>query len=336
MNDPRFDDERPETDLERLLQAAGPRERPSAEVAAAVRAAVADEWRATVSARRARTSRTRWFAAAASVAAAVVAVWLVVPRLTSPVQVAAVQRVEGPAQVRHGDDGEWQALDARGTVLGTDVVRTAAGGRVALRRLDGLEIRIDTGTTVAFRAIDQATLESGRIYVDAGPARDNADGFTVGTPLGNVRHLGTQYSVALLPEALDVAVREGQVAIDGHGDEPVVGHAGERLRLATDGRIARESVPPHDASWRWAESIAPAFEIDGRSLDAFLAWAARETGRQLVYGSPAVARTAEELQLKGSVAGMSPETAVAAVMTTTPSLRHRYSGAQLRIEPAGN
>jgi ferric-dicitrate binding protein FerR (iron transport regulator) len=287
-----------------------------------------------VSSRRERPSNTKWLGAVAAAAAIGAVAWLVVPRLATPIQVASVVRVEGPVQLRHGDDGDWQSLAVGTLVRDTDIVRTAAGSRVALRRADGLEIRVDAGTALTFSGLDTATLDAGRIYVDAGAANGHADRFTVATALGDVRHLGTQYSVALAPEGLNVAVREGSVAIDGRSSASLVAHAGERLTLATDGHVARGSVAPQDPSWRWAQAIAPAFEIDGRSLDAFLTWAARESGRQLVYDSAAAAHTAEELQLKGSVAGMEPEAAVAAVMATAPSLQHRFAGTQLRIEPA--
>ena len=65
----------------------------------------------------------------------------------------------------------------------------------------------------------------------------------------------------------------------------------------------------------------------------FLAWAARETGRRLVYASPAVAQRAEQTLLKGSVDDLSPQQAVAAVLATTPTLEARFAGAQLRIAP---
>ena len=84
----------------------------------------------------------------------------------------------------------------------------------------------------------------------------------------------------------------------------------------------------------WAQSVAPPFTIENRSLDEFLSWVARETGRQLVYGSTEVAREAESTVLKGSVAELASEQAIGAVLATTPLLRHRIAGSQLRIDRA--
>jgi ferric-dicitrate binding protein FerR (iron transport regulator) len=332
MQDDHDDDTRAGDDakLEALLRTAGPRPQPPADVTAAVRAAVADEWRAAVASRRPRRPLAPWLAAAA-VAAAAVGVWLLAPGMLQPSPgIATVARLTGAVEYRHAGSDAWQALDAAASVASGDEVRTLPMGRVSLRVPDGLELRLDAGTTVAFDDDDAARLQRGRVYVDAG---SGAGAFTVATALGDVHHLGTRYSVALAGDTLDVAVREGSVAVD-HDRKPVVARAGERITLQRDGRLLRSQVLRYGEQWQWAQAVAPTLAIDGRTLDELLAWAARETGRQLVYTSPEAAREAEQTVLKGSVEGLSPEEAVAAVLTTTPSLEHRWAGAQIRIAHA--
>ncbi|HET7202374.1 MAG TPA: FecR family protein [Steroidobacteraceae bacterium] len=331
MNDER---EPPDTgddaDLAALLRAAGPRLAPPPDVAAEVRAGVAAEWRAAVAARRPRRRTSPWLAAA-SVAALAVGAWLLAPPwMPAPASVATVARTAGPVEYRSSTEDVWQPLAVATRLQRGDQVRTSAAGRVALRREDGLEVRLDAATALTLEAADTTRLETGRLYVDAGRADSRAGAFAVATPFGNVRHLGTQYSVGLANDALAVAVREGSVAVEGDAP-PVVARAGERLTVQRDGRVARSAVEPHGDEWRWAQSVAPEFAIDGRTLDEFLVWAARETGRQLVYTSAEAAREAEQTVLKGAVAGLPPEDAVAAVLTTTPSLEHGFAGSQLRI-----
>ena len=326
---PGSDDDR---DLAALLRAAGPRDQASAEMRAQVQAAVAAEWRATVEARQ----RRRQFVpllAVASVATIAVATWLAQPLLRQEAgPVATVALMTGAVQVRHADAGRWLALAATDKVNAGDELQTASDGRVALRLHDGLEVRLDTQTQLTLADAGSARLERGAVYVDAGAtAHSKAASFVLGTPAGDVRHLGTQYAVRALDGTVLVNVREGSVAI-GQGRDRIVGSAGEQLSVTSSGAVVRTTIAPRDTQWAWVESIAPPFAIEGRPLDNFLAWAARETGRQLVYTSPAAAAAAASIELKGSVAGLDPDAAVAAVFTTTPSLRAAVGDTHIRVE----
>ncbi len=338
MNDQEPHDDRPgeDADLAALLQNVGPRPTPPADVAAEVRAAVAAEWRATVAARQPKRRFTQpWLAIAASVAVVAVAVGVALPRwkaAESPV--AVVARVTGAAEIRHATDGTWQTLTATSPVAASDEIRTSGSGRVALRRPDGLEVRLDTDTQLAFAGGERAHLATGGVYVDAGTPGSGSGAFVVGTPYGDVRHLGTQYVASVRDGALLVAVREGSIAID-RGHVPVVARAGESLAVGQDGSVARSQVDSHGQAWHWAAAIAPEFAIEGRSLDEFLAWAGRETGRKIVYTSADAAREAEQTKLKGSTSGLSPEAAVAAVFASEPALHHVIAGGQIRVEHAG-
>jgi ferric-dicitrate binding protein FerR (iron transport regulator) len=337
MNE-RNEDSRPavdDSDLAALLRNVGPRAVPPAAVAAEVRAAVAAEWRATVAARQPKRRFAQpWLALAASAAVAAIAIGFTVSRWNEAGEpVAAVARVTGAAELRHSSDGAWQTLTATSQVAATDEIRTSADGRVALRRPDGLEVRLDSDTQLAFAGGERASLATGSVYVDAGAAGSGSKVFVVDTRYGNVRHLGTQYVASVREGALQVAVREGSIAIE-RGQMPVVARAGESLAVHQDGSVTRAQVDSHGETWLWAQSVAPEFAIDGRSLDEFLAWAGRETGRRIVYTSADAAREAEQTKLKGSTSGLAPEAAVAAVFTSTPALRHQVSNGQIRVEHA--
>jgi FecR protein len=325
-------------ELAALLRAVGPREQPPADVTAEVRAAVAAEWRAVVAARQAadrpavrRRVVRPWMAMAASVAAIAVAIGIALPRWQgSGAPMATVARVSGAAEIRHAADGAWQPLTAGSNVAASDQLRTLASGRVAVRRADGLEVRLDAATQLAFNGAERASLAAGSVYVDAGVPGAGRDAFVIGTPIGDVRHLGTQY-VASVRDGLQVAVREGSVAVD-KGKAPVMARAGESLTIASDGAVSRSQLDVYGKAWRWVESVAPEFAIDGRSLDEFLAWAGRETGRKIVYTSADAALEAESTQLNGSIAGLAPEAAVAAVFASEPGLRQQITGGQIRVE----
>ena len=100
---------------------------------------------------------------------------------------------------------------------------------------------------------------------------------------------------------------------------------------AQDGQAARREAARFHWLEEWRERLV---EAGDPSLDEFLAWAGRETGRKIVYSSADAAREAEQTQLKGSTSGLSPEAAVAAVFASQPALHHVISGGQIRIERA--
>jgi ferric-dicitrate binding protein FerR (iron transport regulator) len=137
----------------------------------------------------------------------------------------------------------------------------------------------------------------------------------VNTPAGNVRHVGTQYEARLIGNVLQVGIREGRIEVSG-ARASVIGNSGELLSI-DDGRVTRSALPPNSPAWNWVTDVTPPFSIEGRTVDEFLAWAGRETGRKIMYTSPEVERTANSVTLSGTVEGLDPRQAVAAVLATT-------------------
>lgn len=330
MNTNEGDDQ---ADLGALLRAAGPRARPGIDVEAQVRAAVQAEWRAALAARERRRRVTQW-SVAAGIAVAAVGVWMARPLYTtSQAPVAALARAEGTVEYRTGHRGDWQDLPAHANLRTGDELRTGPEGRAAVRLASGVELRLDNATRVAFDDSHHARLRRGGVYVDSGVnGADTARDLELDTPEGTVRHLGTQYEVRVGDGTLRIAVREGLVAVDQRGGD-VVGKAGEQLTLQ-GGQVSRIAVAPNSSAWAWVGSITPPFAIEGRSVDEFLAWAGRETGRQVVYASPQAAERARAILLKGSVSGLEPDAAVTAVLSTT-TLRPELQGGRIRVDTAG-
>lgn len=317
-------------DVAALISAAGPRPRLADGAAAEVRAAVEAEWRATVAGRRQRRNFTAW-AAAAGLGAAAVAVWLARPLyLPASDPVASVARVEGGVEYRVGLGEDWVSAATAVSLRPGDELRTNDSGRVAVKFNNGIEVRLDTGTQLALVDSSHAVLARGGVYVDSGEgAEARLRDLEIGTPLGDVRHLGTQYQARLLDGALQVAVREGRVEV-GTKATTVVGGAGEQLIFA-DGGVTRAPLPAHAGQWAWIGLVTPPFSIEGKSVDTFLAWAGRETGRAVDYASPTAAQQAHAIVLRGSVAGLTPEQAISAVLSTTP-LRLEIQADRIRIE----
>jgi ferric-dicitrate binding protein FerR (iron transport regulator) len=318
-----------ERDVAALLRSVGARPTASAQAMAEVRAAVAAEWRAAVGARQQRRRSVGW-AAAAGVAVAAFGVWLARPMLQSePQVVASLARVVGGVEQNQGD-GRWTPVTATTSLESGTRLRTASDGRAAVQLSNGIELRLDARTQVALNDAGRATLSTGAVYVDSGQSQGSTGAdFDLDTPAGTVTHLGTQYEARIADGRVLVGVREGRVRLSGSSGE-VVGNAGEQL-VVDDGRVTRAALAPTAEAWNWIEHVTPPYVIEGQSVEAFLVWAARQTGRSIVYTSPDVARQARSVTLSGTVEGLTPDEAVAAVLSTT-SLQPEIGTEHIRIE----
>jgi ferric-dicitrate binding protein FerR (iron transport regulator) len=251
-----------------------------------------------------------------------------------------------PAPLRPGDS----------LAVGAEVA-TEERGRVALRLATGHSIRLDTGTRLRVLADRAIALDEGAVYVDShtaapdgGPsdrrpsdrgasdmgAPDAAAGsIEIHTPLGTIRDIGTQFEVRWLPASLRVRVREGRVTFDTHGAVVDVG-AGQEVERRRDQAgmgqaLIPQALPITGAALGWIDGITPMPGIDGRSLQWFLTWMARERGLKLSFATPQAAAAAPRIVLKGSIAGMTLEQALASVLATC-QMTHRIEGDTLRVE----
>lgn len=338
MNDGKArDDERL---LARAVRDAARLEPASAQSRERVRAAVHAQWRAALPtpvsaaagellAPAAAPRRARWpLAFAASVAVALVAGGLSWQSSRLGTAVAVAEVVRGPVSIASpGLAGAREsALAARAPVATRQVVSTGAGGAALLRLGPGLTLRLAANSRLALGGTGEVTLETGTAYVDADP-RHGTQPLAVVTPLGSVRHLGTQYSVSATESRLEVAVREGRVQLSGtDGREPLQARAGEALRVAASGEVERLAVGHDDPRWAWLGAVPVPFELQGASLPAFLEWYARESGQTVSFAGPGDEARAREVVLSGSVAGLSPEEALQVVVATAGIVANRDGG----------
>lgn len=307
--------------IEQLLREVGPRDMPSADVEAAVRRAVHGEWRDMID-QRARRKRWVGYGMAAGVAAVLLSAALLFRQTAAPIAqpalVAAIVRVHDETNagvVQASTDGSlWRDVRAGELLKSGTQLRTDAATRAALDFGNGLSMRIDSGSLLTLASAERAELVRGRLYIDAPPNRHAP--LTVQTRFGAIEHLGTQYQAGVTDETLVISVREGRVALAAGGNSLQV-DAQESIELAVGGAVTRQSIAPNDADWQWVTQVAPAFDIENATLADFLAWVARETGRKLTYATDEVRRQSEALTLRGSIAGLDPNEALAAVLATT-------------------
>jgi len=302
--------------IESLLRATGKRPDVAAPRAERVRAAAHAAWRQEVGR---RTRRRRLIGATALAATILLAAALALTRRApapSPAGVLTVERIEGASYLRPGS-----------TVSRGSTVSTGDDDRVALSAPSGHSLRLDRRTALRVVGDRAFALELGAVYVDSGGTdRPASRAIRIETPLGIIDEVGTQFEARLDGSVLRVLVREGEVAVVARAGRGTA-RAGQALTVDASGRIEQREDPGTREDWSWTETVVPAFEIDGRSLAAFLTWVARERGVRVRYENPALARRAQSIVLSGSVAGMSLDQATASVLAS--------SGLTGRWEPGG-
>ena len=302
----------PSGQIESLLKIAGERDQPSADGMARAREAARRAWQDGLSHHEepARPSRRNWFPglgiAATFLVVLGIALW---PRYPdAPVTVARVAVVSGDSRLNGA------AVRDAAVVQGGDLLSTGSG-RVAFTIGDSLSLRADRQTRLRFDAAGRVTLLEGTVYVDSGGLNGHTP-LQIGTPVGVVRHVGTQFLVSV-SDRTRVLVREGRVLLARTESSALDLGAGDLAEVApTYVRIER-GQPASGPDWEWAAATAPVFDIENRPLAEFLAWLAREHGWRLRYAGPEVQSRAADIRLHGAVTGLDANGMLERVMLIT-------------------
>ena len=308
----------PRDAVEQLLELAGPRRVPADDRLDRARAAARGAWQDEV--RRARRGR-RLRVAALSLPAALLVLTVVWRDQGSPASDVVVATHNGTP------------------VLLGSVLQTDAATRTALRLISGVEVRLDVNSEVTFEGASAIALTRGGAFVDTGQATGPDRSVEIRTALGTARDIGTRFEVRLidLPAAagrrMRVRVRDGIVRVTtSQGAEDI--ERGIELVAAEGGGMTRAEGPITGPGWDWVTLAAPPFDLDGKTLAEFLAWAAREGGWAIRFSSDALAASASTVVISGTVDGLTPEQALRAVLATC-GLTHRVAGDVVTIEAGG-
>lgn len=302
-----------------LIRGAGRMPEPSAAFAEALREELATAWRAQVMARRARRRRIGAGLAAAFVLA--IAAAQLVP--TGAGVAGRMLRVAEGLQLVH--DGERRQPAVNASVPVGSMVMT--GGLPVAMELGGrFNVRLAAHTRVTVNAVDHLLLEDGKLYIDSGA---DADGLVIDTPLGTVRDIGTQFAVAVERGQLTVQVRDGQVNVQ-QSSTVVAIKPGQRLHLDERGGVQTERIALSGGEWLWAESVAPVLATEGRSVHDFLEAINRQTGLEIRYASPQLARKAATTIIGGQHPNLPPRQLLDVVISAT-DFRHAVTDSEVII-----
>ena len=304
--------------IERLLELAGPRRAPADDHYSRARQAVRAVWQDEV--RRTRRVRAAWTASVSLAAAAV----LLLAIASRPPAAPAPETIVG----------HHNGVPLR---LGS-VLRTEPALRTAFELVNGSEVRLDVNSEIAFDGVAAIALRRGALFVDTGSAVGAERAVEIRTPLGNVRDIGTRFEVRLLglpakagsyDSSMRTRVRDGLVRVTT-ATTSATGERGTELVAFADGAIGRATTSLSGPEWDWVTLAAPPFDLDGKTLAAFLAWVAREGGWDVRFENDTLAAAASTIIINGSVDGLTPEEALRSVLATC-GLTHRIDGTVVTI-----
>jgi hypothetical protein len=305
--------------VEALLQQVAPRLAPPIIDERRVREAVRAEWQ-SVTGRRIVRRRIGHFAIAATVLLALAATFNTFRVVgVAPQQVATISKSHGPIYLLGEQSELHQLLDLTSISAGETII-TGGDAGIGLEWHDGGSLRIDANTRVEFQSPNLVYLQSGRIYFDsqmtpliastsenlrepfhkAPESPHSGPALEFETVHGTVTHLGTRYMTYSDEDTLSVSVRDGKVVVDGqHFDGTAV--AGQQLTISGTGRPALANIPGYGGAWEWIEAIAPATQLDGKTVHEFLRWVSYETGLELRFESSLAEQVANAELLRGTV-----------------------------------
>jgi ferric-dicitrate binding protein FerR (iron transport regulator) len=314
-----------------LLKLAGRRQMPDPTDMRRAREAAHAEWTLVVR-RRAWGGRWRIGFGALAAAFCVLAAWISFRAPSAPpplADVATFQRIAGIVVVTSAGVGR-QTVSGSGIRIkpGARIEIDDAGG-ASFVLIDGAVVRLDRATAVVVEDASHLTLERGAAYVDSGRAPRSPSSLRIETRFGAVRHVGTRFEVRLADVSMRIRVRDGLVAVERDGTRWTTG-AGEALVLAGTGTPSRQRIATTGPEWRWADRLSTPFVLEGATVAAFLDWVSREEGWQWEIADAALRARAGRILLHGSIEGLTPEEALAAVLPAS-GLTYRRDGTHLLI-----
>ena len=308
-------------ELERLLSHASPRPMPDDAAELAARRAVHAEWRKATG-RKHRRQHVVKFSIAASILVAAFSIFSVFrPATVELVEIASIQKSFGSIHIL-GKQTAPAPANSLQTIYKGQTIRTGDDAGIALAWSNGGSVRVDKNTEVEFRSDSAVYVKSGKVYFDSHPseliAGISAGGitpFVVDTEHGSVSHTGTQFMTEVERDELIVSVREGTVSVDGRFSSGVATR-GEQLTFAGRQAPVKLDIKEYGAHWAWVGQTSPAIDVNGKSVDDFLRWAARELGYYGVEYADSVEQSSRDAKLVGRI-DIAPSEALRARMRTT-------------------
>lgn len=309
----------------RLIKLAGAREDVDRERHERVFANVRQHWQETIKeqARPTGHRRYRMMAVAAGTVLMIGTVFMLskVQIIPQPEPLAIVERVVG--EISLGGH-----LIGPGSAISTETsVHTGEDKRMALRLAGGQSLRINGSTELLIRSARQITLTTGAIYIDTAYATDNRP-ILITTPLGSARNAGTQFQVRMTGMSMVVGVRKGTVEVTQLNQDSLSVKKGHVVEFGESGQNASTPLSSDDPGWDWVETVVPEFDIQDKTLEAYLEWYANERGLEISWADTNSEIKARATILSGSILGRGLDEGLELVRQIAP-FEYRLSSGEI-------
>ncbi len=156
-----------------------------------------------------------------------------------------------------------------------ETVANASTQTRSLDLSDGTRLHANVGTRVSVRytlAERHIRVDGGEVYIDAAPDRRP---LIVAAGDAELRDIGTEFNVLLLPDVLQVGVRSGEVRLNAKGANAPAAQtlqAGDTVLLSrADARLLRRQQVPASEIGAWQGGVAVLHDTTLQQLAGYLA-----------------------------------------------------------------
>jgi len=196
-------------------------------------------------------------------------------------------------------------------------LQTSDDDKLTLELASGVRLSLDNRTRTEIGGVDNARIESGRVYVDAGDVEAQV---RIDAATSAIVDIGTQYAVEVHGDDVLVVMREGAAQVTTGNARVSLATAqgrGDTLRLSGGEVSERSTLATNDDYWAWRGAARAPLTLPGTSVHDYLVWMARDTGHDLVFARDAVRQGAQLELIVGPRDRTSDDETLVDVMETT-------------------
>jgi hypothetical protein len=214
--------------------------------------------------------------------------------------------------------GERLELEVGMNIPADSMIRTASASRAGIAYA-GYTLRLDFNSEIELQAA-AIQLAKGRLYASDSEQIIGQTQLNIVTPHGQVRDIGTQFTVRVDDDSTVATVRRGAIQVvtvnSEHQVEATPGSA-TRITVNSEGQAQTKDVAASGNDWQWIYAVSEPFQLEGKSIHQFLQWSVSESGRELAFASASAELYARRVRLYGSTPRLDPEQAVTPVLEAT-------------------